>query len=593
MSAASSQNSSHSSPLWAKVLYFAVILAFAGSLQQMLQAPPASPAEGKDPRVAKGHFGAVATASPESSAAAMLMLQKGGNAADALVAASFAVSVTRPQSTGIGGGGFLVYHDSESAKNTALDFRETAPKAAHKDMYKDKMESRLGPRAAGIPGVVQGLREIHKRYGKLSWAEVVEPAIKLARDGFIVDRGLAYSCKVHQQKLQKWPATAAVFLPGGKPLKAGQLLQQPDLAWTLEQVAEHGSEAFYKGAVAKRMAAAMSRDGGLITADDLASYKPRWREPIVGRYHDHTIVTMPPPGGGLHVLQILNILEPFELAQYRHHSVEHVHLLAEAMKRAYADRAVHSGDPDFWQVPVDFITSKTYARRLARSIKLNRGTPSSEIAAAPAPKKESDQTTHISIVDRWGNAASSTQTVNTALGSKYVAAGTGVIMNNEMDDFAQRKGVANYFGGTALSGANLIKAGKRPLSSMSPSLVFDPLGRLRAVVGTPGGTKIMTSVLQVIVNTIDFQLPPKKAVFSTRVHHQWRYPEHLRFEPEGADAELIKALEAIGQGTDDKTAKKRGWRAHFCNVQAVFRDPNSGELTAVSDWRGTGRPKAR
>ncbi|MDF1665352.1 MAG: gamma-glutamyltransferase, partial [Planctomycetota bacterium] len=546
-------------PAWTKTLYAGVLVFLLIAVASLFRAPASlsawdyqsvakdsrESAKSKGPQVAEGRLGAVATASPESSEAGIAMLRAGGNAVDAFVAASFAVSVTRPQSTGIGGGGFLVYFNAKSKESLALDFRETAPSAAHRDMYKTKQDSLLGPRAAGIPGLVKGLVEFHAQHGsgKIRLAQVLQPAIDLAEKGFAVDSGLAKLCKKYKALLQRYPASAAVFVPNGVPLKKGDWLVQPDLAWTLKQIAEGGSDAFYKGPVAEKIAKAMKRDGGLLTEQDFANYQAVPRTPLEGKYHDRRILTMPPPAGGMHLLQMLNILEEKELGQYKHNHVNHIHLMAEAMKYTYADRAVHSGDPGFWKVPTKWLTSKSYAREIADKIDLEKAQPSKDIAAGTVPK-ESKQTTHISVVDRFGSAVSSTQTVNTGLGSKYVAEGTGILMNNEMDDFGSATGRANFFGAVTLSEANLIEPGKRPLSSMSPTLVFDPQDRLIMAVGTPGGTRIMTSVLQVIINRIDFALSPKECVHAPRMHHQWS-PEELRLEKSGfKDETLLKALKA-------------------------------------------------
>lgn len=586
-------------PAWTKTLYAGVLVLLLVAITGLFRDPASlgawdykavakdskAAAKAKGPQVAEGHLGAVATASPESSEAGIAMLRAGGNAVDAFVAASFAVSVTRPQSTGIGGGGFLVYFNAKTKESLALDFRETAPSRAHRTMYKTKQDSLLGPRAAGIPGLVKGLVEFHAQHGsgKIRLAQVLQPAIDLAEKGFAVDSGLAKLCKKYKALLLRYPASAAVFVPNGVPLKKGDWLVQPDLAWTLKQIAQGGSDAFYKGPVAERIAKAMKRDGGLLTEEDFANYEAVPRKPLEGRYHDRRILTMPPPAGGMHLLQMLNILEEKELGQYKHNHVDHLHLMAEAMKYTYADRAVHSGDPGFWNVPTKWLTSKRYAREIADKILLEKATPSKDIAAGAVPK-ESKQTTHISVIDRFGSAVSSTQTVNTGLGSKYVAEGTGILMNNEMDDFGST-GRANFFGAVTLSDANLIEPGKRPLSSMSPTLVFDPQDRLIMAVGTPGGTRIMTSVLQVIINRIDFALSPKDCVHKARMHHQWS-PEELRLEKSGfKDEALIKALKA--RRSDIKLKK-----ANICNVQAVFRNPETGKLTAVSDRRGTGQPRA-
>lgn len=587
-------------PAWVKAIYVTVFILLITAVTQLFSDPATMTAwdykavakhskefaKAKGSQVASGDLGAVASASPESSEAGIAMLRAGGNAVDAFVAASFAVSVTRPQSTGIGGGGFLVYYDAQSKESLALDFRETAPAKAHRDMYKTKQDSLLGPQAAGIPGLVKGLVDFHAQHGsgKIRLAQILQPAIDLAEKGFAVDSGLAYLCKKYKSKLELYPASAAVFVPNGVPLKKGDWLVQPDLAWTLKQIAKGGSDAFYKGPVAERIAKAMKRDGGLLTEADFANYQAVPRKPLEGRYHDRRILTMPPPAGGMHLLQMLNILEEKQLGQYRHNQANHIHLMAEAMKYTYADRAVHSGDPGFWKVPTKWLTSKGYARKIADKISVEKTTPSKDIAAGTVPK-ESNQTTHISVVDRFGSAVSSTQTINTGLGSKYIAEGTGILMNNEMDDFGSSKGRPNHFGAVALSDANLIEPGKRPLSSMSPTLVFDPQDRLIMAVGTPGGTRIMTSVLQVILNRIDFALDPKTCVHAPRMHHQWS-PEELWLERSGfKDEALFKALKA--RRNDIKLRK-----SNICNVQAVFRNPESGELTAVSDRRGTGQPRA-
>jgi gamma-glutamyltranspeptidase / glutathione hydrolase len=587
-------------PAWAQFVFFTVFLTLFISVAQLLctenapeswdyhsvaaQSKAAARARGE--QVASGDHGAVATASPEASEAGLAMLKAGGNAADAFVAASFAVSVTRPQSTGLGGGGFLVYYDAQSKKSAALDFREIAPKASTRNMYVGNKNSLLGPRAAGVPGLVKGLVNFHRQYGsgQLTLAQVIKPAIDLAEKGFAVDSGLANSCKKYKAKLERYPASAAVFVPDGKPLKKGDWLIQPDLAWTLKEIAAGGSDAFYKGEIAKRIAQSMRRDGGLITKEDLASYKAVRRKVLTSRYHNRKVISMPPPAGGMHLIQMLNILEQLELRQYQHHEADHIHLLAEAMKRAYADRAVHSGDPGFWKVPAKWLTSKSYARHLKDKINRWKATPSKEIAAGTV-SKESNQTTHISVVDRFGSAVSSTQTVNTGLGSKYIAEGTGILMNNEMDDFGTAVGKSNFFGAVTLSEANLVQPGKRPLSSMSPTLVFDQKDRLILAVGTPGGTRIMTSVLQVIINAIDFEMSPKDAVFAPRIHHQWS-PEELWFERDGVPDKAV--LEALKRRRGDLKVKK----GRFCNVQAVFRDPETGRLTAVSDRRGTGQARA-
>lgn len=570
---------------WAPPLYLGV-LALAAFIGARLFA-------GDPPSLSvKGRRGAVATASPEASAAGASILRAGGNAADAFVAASFAVSVTRPQSTGLGGGGFLLYRDAAEGKTYALDFREVAGEYAGADRYLDAEGAVIGEggpespivfgaSAAGVPGVVAGLVRFHERFGSLPLPQVMAPAIRLAEGGFKVDSGLAAASSKYRDQLARFPSSAAVYLKGGRPLRVGELLVQPELGFTLRAVAARGRAGFYEGWVAERIAQAMRERRGLISRADLSRYEPVWREPATTRYHRHRIESMPPPGGGHHLIQMLNVFEGFELGRYPHGSPQHTHLLAEAMKPAYADRSKHSGDPGFVAVPTAWMTSKAYAAELRARIDPKAARPSRSIAGG-TPPKEDRQTTHISVIDAAGNAVSSTQTINTGLGSKFVVPGTGVLLNNEMDDFALKPGAMNSFGLTG-GKANAITPGKRPLSSMSPSLVYDPQGRLIGVLGTPGGSRIMSTIAQVISNRIDFAMAPRQAVFARRMHHQW-LPDELRLEGGAWSESEMQSLRALGHNV------RAGGR--FCNVQAIFRDPESGVVTAVSDIRGTGRPQA-
>lgn len=552
-------------------------------------APHAEAQVGKS-RVAEGRRHAVAAAAPEASEAALQVLADGGNAADALVTASFVMAVVRPQSTGIGGGGFVLHHDAKTRTQTALDGRERAPAEARENMYLDSRgeptsESRNGPRSAGVPGLVAMLWRLHQDHGskKLDWARLVAPAIALAENGFAVPESLARAVAERRKVLAEYPASAAVFLPNGRPLQAGDRFVQADLASTLKEIAARGGDGFYQGAVARRLVEATRARGGHLSIQDLAGYEVKARTPVRGTYRGHEVVSMPPPSsGGVHLVQMLNILSGYDLEAMGWHSAEHLHVLAEAMRRAYADRAEHLGDPDHVAVPVKWLTDPAYAEELRKGIALDRATPSSELHAGRPAGPERPHTTHISVIDADGNVASSTQTVNLALGSGFVAEGTGVLLNDEMDDFAAKPGAANAFG--LVQGAkNAIQPGKRPLSSMTPTIVFGRDGAPLLVVGSPGGSKIITTVLQTISNVIDFGMSLERAVAAPRVHHQWK-PDELVLEP-GIDRAVLDGLSARGHIVRVVERLNQG------EVQAIHVKPQR-RLVAVSDPRGEGRPAA-
>jgi len=551
-------------------------------------APPAAHGQRTAPEartVARGARGAVAAAAPQASEAGVAMLRRGGNAVDALVAASFAVSVVRPHSTGLGGGGFVVYRMADG-ETLAIDGREEAPAAATRDMYldpatgePDPRASLDGPKAAGVPGLVAMLWDLHQRHGALPWPDVVAPAIALAEDGFAISAPLAGAIAARRDVLGRYRASRLVFMPEGRPLAAGEVLRQRDLARTLRAVAERGPEGFYGGWVADAIA---DVEGGLITREDLRAYEVAARAPTEGAYRGHTVISMPPPSsGGVHLVQMLNVLQGYELGGMGFGSADHLHLLAETMRRAYADRSEHLGDPDFVDVPAEGLTSPSYAASLRRGIDLARATPSREIAPGRPATFGGDHTTHISVVDADGNAVASTQTINTGLGSGVVVPRTGVLLNNEMDDFAAKAGAQNYFG--LVQGAkNTVRPGKRPLSSMTPTVVLGPDGDVRLVVGSPGGSRIITSVLQVVLNVVDFGMPVGEAVAAPRVHHQW-LPDRLLVD-RGFDREVRAELARRGHVllVGSKT---------LGNVQAVLVD-DEGARVGASDPRGTGEPAA-
>ncbi len=537
--------------------------------------------------VAEGTRYAVAAAAPEASDAGLRVLEEGGTAADALVASSFVMAVVRPQSTGIGGGGFVIYHDAATSTQSALDGRERAPGEATENMYLDSRgnptRDRLeGPRAAGVPGLVAMLADLHEKHGKLPWARLVQPAIDLAEKGFPVPPSLARAIAQHQAVLSRFPASSEVFMPEGRPLQEGDTFKQPDLARTLRAVAREGKAGFYQGEVAQAIARKTRASGGHISVDDLAGYETRALEPVRGTYRGYDVVSMPPPSsGGVALVEMLNVLGTWDdLEPLGWHRPDHLHVLAEVMKRAYADRAEHLGDVP--GVPVGALTGPARAAELRAGIDLERATPSSQVRAAGPAGPERPHTTHISVIDAAGNVASSTQTVNTGLGSCFVVAGTGILLNNEMGDFAAKPGTPNNYG-LVESAKNAIAPHKRPLSSMTPSIVLRD-GRPVLVVGSPGGPRIISSVLQVVSNVLDFDMALDRAVAAPRVHHQWK-PDELEVEP-GVNQAVVEALGARGHIV--RVLDHRG----LGEVQAI-QVRADGTKVAVSDPRGEGRPAAR
>lgn len=509
------------------------------------------------PVVAK--HGMVASEHHLASAVGLQILQQGGNAVDAAVAVGFALAVVLPNAGNIGGGGFMMYHDAQSQQSIALDFREVAPSGAHRNLYLDENgdvidgKSLFTHYAVGVPGTVAGLEHALKKWGSLPLKQVMQPAIDLAENGFIVSETLAKVLAASAKEMGKWPATTAIFWRNGAPLKAGDRLIQKDLAQSLRLIADQGSYAFYQGEIAKKIAAEMQPYPGAIRLADLAAYQAVERQPVHGRYRGYDIVTMPPPSsGGAHLVQILNILERWPLGEWGHNSAQSVHYMAESMKLAYADRAEYLGDPDFVKVPLEGLISKHYADNLAQRIN-DKATPAQQIKPGNPLPYESDQTTHYSIMDRFGNAVAVTYTLNTNFGTGIVAKGTGILLNNEMDDFSAKPGVANAYG--LVGGeANAVAAGKRPLSSMTPTLVLKD-GKPVLVTGSPGGARIITTVLQTVVNKIDYDMNPAEAASALRVHHQWT-PDELRVE-QGFNVDTIRLLEERGHQVNIKASMGR------------------------------------
>jgi gamma-glutamyltranspeptidase/glutathione hydrolase len=480
------------------------------------------------------------------------ILKRGGNAVDAAVATGFALAVTLPRAGNLGGGGFMLVHLAGEKKTIAIDYRETAPAAMNKNIFLDESgkfvpaKSQSSGLAVGVPGTVAGLYLAWEKYGsgKLEFAELVRPAMLLARDGIQVEGDLVSSLAEVKDRLARYSSSRAVFMhKDGTPLRDGDVLVQPDLATTLYRIAQRGPKGFYEGETAERIVNAVRNEGGIMAADDLRDYKAVEREVVRGKYRDREIISIPPPSsGGVHVVQILNMLEGFPLNKSGPNSAQTIHLMAESMKLAYADREKWLGDPDFVKNPVAGLVSKKYADELRKRISADRATPSKDIKAGDPLAYESDQTTHYSVMDTQGNAVANTYTLNFSYGLGMVAAGTGVLLNNELDDFAATAGAPNAFG---LMGGDANAPGprKRPLSSMSPTMVFRN-GELELVTGSPGGSRIITTVLQVISNVVDHNMNVAEASEAARVHHQL-YPDELRIE-RGISPDTVKLLEQKG-----------------------------------------------
>jgi gamma-glutamyltranspeptidase/glutathione hydrolase len=514
--------------------------------------PPAAPAPRPVVSAPLLDGGAVASPEPLASEVGARVLRRGGNAVDAAIAVGFALAVTFPTAGNLGGGGFMLVH-REGHEDVALDYRETAPTAAHRDMFLDEKGkvidglSLTSHKAAGTPGSVAGLWLAHQRFGSVPWKELVAPAIELAR-----------APAAHDPK---------VPLP-----------DQHDLARTLERIAEHGPDGFYRGETARLIAEEMRRGGGLITEADLAAYQAKIRVPVAGTYRGHRVVSMPPPSsGGVILVQMLHMLEGFDPKKLGHNSTGGMHLIAEIEKRAFADRSVWLGDSDFFDVPVDVLTSKAYAKKRAETVNLTRRTDPGTIQEGLA--REKPQTTHYSVVDRFGNAVSCTTTLNDAHGSGLIVKGAGFLLNNEMDDFSLKPGVPNMYG--VIGGdANAIAPGKRMLSSMSPTFVYRPDGALWLVLGSPGGPTIFTTVFQVIVNRLDHGMTLADAVAAPRFHHQWPPRKDL--------GDLVLAE----QGVDTRGLVELGYKirtTRLGDVHAVEIDRAARRATGASDPRGRGR----
>jgi gamma-glutamyltranspeptidase / glutathione hydrolase len=561
---------------------FCLVAAFASRAEPLLA--PAIISYGARVLPVLARHGMVVAQEGTAAKIGVDILRRGGNAVDAAVAVGFALAVTLPRAGNLGGGGFMLVYLAKERKTVAIDYRETAPADTSPDVFLNERgeavaeKSRDTGLAAGVPGTVAGLSLALRNYGsgKFSLAELVAPAAAMARYGLDVEDDLADSLSHAQARLNRWPGTAEIFFhPDGTPLGRGDRLVQSDLAAVLDAIGNVGTRAFYEGPVAEKIVASVRAAGGRMTLDDLRSYRAIERTPLRGSYRGYEIVAMPPPSsGGVHVIELLNVLEDFPLAAQGANSAANIHLMAEAMKLAYADRAKYLGDPDQVPVPVKGLISKAYAEHLRAEISASRARPSAEIKALDALPYESGQTTHFSIVDNDGNAVANTYTLNFSYGLGLVAEGTGILLNNELDDFAAKPGAPNAYGLVG-GAANAPGPRKRPLSSMAPTLVFRD-GELELVTGSPGGSRIITIVTEIILDVIDFGMNIAEATETVRIHHQW-LPDELQVE-RGLTPDTLRLLEALGH----KVAIYDAWGS----AQSIFRE--NGVLMGAADTRQRG-----
>ncbi|WP_394353966.1 gamma-glutamyltransferase [Adhaeribacter swui] len=521
----------------------------------------------------------VVSAHPEASRVGADILKAGGNAVDAAIGVQFALAVVLPAAGNIGGGGFMVIRQQDGATNT-LDYREKAPGQAHRDMYLDAQGNVVpnlsiqGHLAAGVPGTVDGMVQAHQKYGSLPWAKLVQPAVDLATKGFAITEKEANGLNNNQANFLKFNNSSCAFIRQN-PWKNGDLLVQTDLGQTLARIRDNGRAGFYEGETARLIVAEMQQGKGLITQEDLQNYNSKWRDPVFGSYKGYRVISMPPPSsGGIALMQLLRLVEPYNLRKYGWNSVKSVHLLTEAERRVYADRSEYLGDPDFFKVPAKALLDTVYLASRMQDFNAKQATPSASIKPGNLTPYEHEETTHYSVVDKAGNAVSVTTTLNGGYGSHVVVDGAGFLLNNEMDDFSAKPGVPNMFGLVGTS-ANAIAPGKRMLSSMTPT-ILERDGKLFMVVGTPGGSTIITSVFQTILNVLDHDMSMQEAVNAKRVHSQW-LPDEIRYEDDALSATEIKKLKKMGHTLKDTRAIGR--------VDAILVLPD-GKLEGGADPRG-------
>jgi len=530
-------------------LFFIFIISACPQFSQQAQ-----PVLGASRRPVRARHGIVAATNQLAARVGVEVLQRGGNAIDAAIAVAFALAVTHPSAGNLGGGGFMMIR-LQNGKTTAIDYREMAPAAATRDVYLDQNGnlikgeggSLLGYRAAGVPGTVRGMELALKKYGsgEISWAQLIEPARKLAINGFPVSHSLTGALSKKKPQFELYEDSRKIFLNNGKLYREGEVLRQPELAATLARLQRNGARDFYEGKTAQLIAADMKRHNGLITLADLKGYVAKEREPVRGNYRGYEVISMPPPSsGGVILIEMLNILEGYDLKQMGAASADRYHFMAEAMRRAYADRAEYLGDADFANIPVSGLIDKNYAKKLRATINPDRASTSAEIRFGDPPGAESGSTTHFTIVDAEGNAVANTYTLNDSYGAKVVAKGTGFLLNNEMDDFAAKPGTANLYG--LIQGErNAIAPRKRPLSAMTPTFVLRRDGSLWFALGSPGGATIINTVLQIITNIIDYDMNLQQAIDAPRIHNQW-LPDEVAYEPYALSEDTLRILRSRG-----------------------------------------------
>jgi gamma-glutamyltranspeptidase/glutathione hydrolase len=562
-------------------LLLAFVLATIGPVANPVA--PTALAASREPVRAK--HGIVASTSEIASQVGVEILKRGGNAVDAAIAVAFALEVTHPAAGNLGGGGFMMIR-LKSGKTTAIDYREMAPAAATRDVYLDKNGkliegeggSLVGYRASGVPGTVRGMELALSKYGsrKLSWSQLIEPARQLAAAGYVVNYNLARSLRGNRDYLSQYPETKRIYLKDGKFYNEGELFRQPELAATFGRLQKSGPNEFYEGATARLIVDDMKRHNGLITMDDMHGYVAKEREPLRGTYRGYEIISMPPPSsGGAVLLEMLNILEGYDLNKMEFASSDRYHLMTEAMRRAFADRAEYMGDADFVKVPVAGLVDKAYAGKLRGTIDPQHASSSEQVKAGKPLGYESEETTHFTVVDAEGNAVANTYTLNNSYGSAVVAKGTGLLMNDEMDDFAAKPGTPNLYG--LIQGErNAVAPHKRPLSAMTPTFVLRKDGSLWFTVGSPGGPTIINTVLDVITNVIDYGMNIQQAIDAPRIHHQW-LPDELVYEPYGLSGDTQKALLARGH----KLAKPR----YLGDAEGIMIEEKTGMRLGATDPR--------
>ena len=544
------------------------------------------------PEPVRGRHAMVASQHELASKIGVDILKKGGNAVDAAIAVGLALAVVYPEAGNIGGGGFMLYRRNDG-QAFSIDYREMAPRAATRDVFVDKDgnvikgegSSTIGYRASGVPGTLAGFDLAFKKHGsgKITWRALVEPARLLAQNGYVLTNRLANLFVSYKENLSKYPDSDRIFLNNGNYYKEGDLFKQPELAQTLRRIEAQGATEFYTGRTAQLIAADMKANNGLITLEDLKNYKPKERTPLRGNYRGHEIITMPPPSsGGLVLLQILNMLEGYDVKKMGYNSAAKYHLLVEAMRRSFADRAEFMADPDFQDVPVAKLIDKAYAKRRSSTIDLAKATSSAEVGHGEIAAKEAMDTTHFTVVDAAGNIVTNTYTINDLYGSRVTAKGTGVLLNDEMDDFAARPGKPNMFG--LIQGErNKVEPMKRPLSSMTPTIVMRKDGTPWFALGARGGPRIITAVLQSVINVIDHDMNIQQAIDAPRVHQQW-YPDEVLFEPYGMSPDTLNVLRSYGH----TFAEKPGYIASATGIMIDTDGVRLGAIDSRSDGEAIG-----